>query len=487
MSQDLRILIVEDDLDFRTQTVRSLLPLNEVTEASNLAQARAALQRHTFDVMILDRKLPDGEAIELLEEISSTQPSAAVLILTGDSDQSLVRKYMAMGAHDYVQKTENAVFDLKIRIPAALATIALQRKSKALEETLGASFRHEIVGKSEQTRRLRERILSLKGSNVPVLITGESGTGKENIAQMIHRAEGSARRPFVAVNCGAIPEHLIESELFGHRKGAFTGAIKDQIGKFELAHQGDIFLDEIGDLPLSAQVKLLRVLQEGEFYRVGDTALRRVSVRIIAATNKDLAKMVAENRFREDLFYRLNVMPIRTTPLRERVEDIEDIARFLITIHGKGRTTVDPSALKTLTHYRWPGNVRELNNTIERALIEARIRGSQHLEARDFMMADDRNEISNSYGGARLPAKTSEVSLESLEAYLQNAEREYLVRALSFFDGSVAELARHLNYSRSTLFKRVAALQLNGQRPGLSRAPASSEKDTARDAIGKTL
>jgi two-component system response regulator AtoC len=475
MSQDLKILIVEDDADFRRQTARSLLPLNDITEAESLAQARQALQKHAFDVIILDRRLPDGEAHEILEEISTSQPSAAVLILTGDSDQTLVRKYMAMGAHDYVQKTENAIFDLKIRIPAALATIALQRKSKALEDSISASFRHEIVGKSEATRHLRERILSLKGSNIPILITGESGTGKENIAQMIHRTEGSNRRPFVAVNCGALAEHLVESELFGHRRGAFTGAATDQIGKFELAHQGDIFLDEIGDLPLAAQVKLLRVLQEGEFYRVGDSTVRRVSVRVIAATNRDLAKMVTDGTFRKDLYYRLNVISLKTTPLRERPEDIEDIARFLITVHGRGRFSIDPTTLKRLGRYSWPGNVRELSNSIERAMIEAKIRGSHLLEAKDLLPTAYELDPGQPVSGGSLPSKAEQVTLEGLEEYIKRAEREYLGRALSFFGGSVGDLARHLNYSRSTLFKRIAALNLPGNRPGLSRSSNPSE------------
>jgi DNA-binding NtrC family response regulator len=483
MSQDLKILLVEDDDDFRKQTVRSLLPFNEVTEASSLRQAREAIAKSSFDVAILDKSLPDGESGEIVQEIATNHPNCAIIVLTGDADQALVHRYMNLGVHDYVQKTENAVLDLRIRIPAALATIALQRKSQALEERVSSTFRHEIVGKSEATRKLRERVLSLKGNRFPVLITGESGTGKESVAQMLHKIEGSSRRPFVTVNCGAIPENLVESELFGHCRGAFTGAVRNQIGKFDLAHQGDIFLDEIGDLPLAAQVKLLRVLQEGEFYRVGETSIRRVSVRIIAATNRDLTQLVREGRFREDLYYRINVIPIQTTPLRDRLEDIPDIVRFVLAVVGKGRYQITEDALVLLARPTWKGNVRELVNVVDRATIEANIRSSIVLESRDFSFLTEAPSKSID-GRPSLPKQRSEISLKALDEYVQQAEKEFLAQALNLYDGNVTELAQQIGYSRSALFRRVANAGLNGTRAGLtttnSQGEAGSGKATHR-------
>jgi transcriptional regulator with PAS, ATPase and Fis domain len=342
---------------------------------------------------------------------------------------------------------------------------------------VAGAFRHEIVGKSEATRQLRERVLQLKGSRFPILITGESGTGKESIARMLHKIERPGR-PFVIVNCGAIAENLVESELFGHVRGAFTGAVRDQAGKFELAHQGDIFLDEFGELPLAAQVKLLRVLQDGSFHRVGDRSERRVSVRVIAATNRDLGQLVAEGKFREDLYFRVNVIPIHATALRERPEDIADIARFLLTIHGKGRFTIAPEAVDALSAHHWPGNVRELGNAIERAIIEAKIRGSKQIELVDFtsifQLGMPGDEI-------KLPARASEVSVEGFEEYVRQAERKYLARALGYFGGSVIALSEHMSISRSALFRRVsnAGLAAGGRRPGLTTAVGKEPADAA--------
>jgi DNA-binding NtrC family response regulator len=469
---------VEDERDFRKQVVRSLLPFNEITEAVSLKDARQAIARSSFDVAILDKKLEDGEALELIPELRANHPNCAILILTGHSDKAktTATRYLDAGAHDYVEKSEDAVLELKIRIPAAVAMLALKRRSESLEQLLKTAFRHDIVGKSESTRRLRERILSLKGSNFPVLITGESGTGKEGVARMLNKIEENARRPLVIVNAGAIHENLIESELFGVKKGGYTGANSDRPGKFEIAHQGDLFLDEIGDLPLPAQVKLLRVIEHGEFYRVGDSVLRRVSVRLIAATNKDLEQLVREGKFREDLYYRINVIPIQTTPLRERREDIPDIARFVLTLAGEGRFTIDPSAFDAFAEYHWPGNVRELVNAVERATIEAKLRGSTCLQMSHFSFVTNRGRM---VGRSNLPERSEDVSYAAMQDYVTQAERDYMARALTFFDGSVDRLAKHMGKSRSALFRRAGNVGLTGQRPGLTTAGKEEEHEEA--------
>ncbi|MGK5084168.1 sigma 54-interacting transcriptional regulator [Bdellovibrionota bacterium FG-1] len=290
--------------------------------------------------------------------------------------------------------------------------------------------------------------------------------GKELVAQMLSKNESSSR-VLIPVNCGAISENLIESELFGHCRGAFTGAVKDRIGKFELAHHGDLFLDEIGDLPLAAQVKLLRVLQEGEITRVGETSSRRVSVRIIAATNRNLLAMVENGTFRTDLYYRLNVIPIQTTPLRERPSDIPDIARFLLTILAKGKIRLDDRALDLLVRQSWPGNIRELRNTIERAIIEAQIRHSDTIETRDLDFLSEERQKSHP-GQISLPSLLTEISMESWDGYVRQAEREYLLKAMALFEDNVEALARHMSYGRSTLFKRLSALGLSRRKPGLT-------------------
>lgn len=274
---------------------------NDVSEADSLASARAVLQRETFDVVILDKGLPDGDGIELLTEIKASHPSTVVIVLTSDSDFSSVKHCIARGADDYVVKSENVVPDLLVRIPIAVSKAASTRKLANLEQLVKDAFKYEIVGKSPSTMDLRKTILSFKGSCAHVLITVESGTGKELIARRLNSIEEDRNRPFVAVNCGTIPANLLESELFGCKKGSFTGALHDKIGKFELAHNGDLFLDEIGELPLAAQVHLLRAIQQGEITRVGDSRVIRARCGIIAATNLNLLQMVREGRFLEDL------------------------------------------------------------------------------------------------------------------------------------------------------------------------------------------
>ena len=332
MDRGLKILIIEDDAMFRGQVAQLLGVYNDIHEAGTLAEAKAKLERNSYNVVLLDKTLPDGNGADLIPEIKRESPATVVIVLTGDSDMNAVPKCLDAGAQDYIRKSENVVSELLIRIPLAISRTSLEVRSIQLETLMRESYRYEILGHSPQTNELRKQIAELKGVQSPILITGESGTGKELIARRLHHIEGKAARPFIAVNAGAMPDTLIESELFGHRRGSFTSATEDRAGKFELADGGDLFLDEIGELPLALQSKLLRVIQEGEVTRLGDSKVRRVNVRIIAATNRPMEDLLKEKLFREDLYYRLNVHRIQATPLRERLMDIEDIAMLTMNI-----------------------------------------------------------------------------------------------------------------------------------------------------------
>lgn len=466
-----KILLVEDMESFRGAVSQLLSVYNDVDEADSLASARSILQTKTFDVVILDKGLPDGDGIELLGEIKGSHPNTVVIVLTSDSDFSAVKHCIARGADDYVVKSENVVPDLLVRIPIAVSKAASNRRLTSLEQLVKDAFRYEIVGKSPSTMELRETVLSLKATNAHVLITGESGTGKELIARRLNSVEEDRSRPFVAVNCGAIPENLIESELFGHKKGAFTGAVQDRQGKFELADKGDLFLDEIGELPLAAQARLLRVIQEGEVNRVGDNRTIMVSCRIIAATNRDLEQMIREGKFREDLYHRLNVVAIETTPLRERPSDISDLAKLFTLQIGGPNFKISDRAIKSLKDYDWPGNIRELRNAVERALIATRRRKSLELSVEDVTV----NRSAESLGQrtrkleSSLPSDLSDLTPNHYGEFLELLEKEYLKTALELTNGSATELSRRLGLARSTTFKKLKELKLSDELPRLGK------------------
>lgn len=471
MKSAFKILLVEDMDSFRGAVSQLLGVYNDVSEAESLEAARKLLQKQNFEVVILDKGLPDGDGIELLTEIKGSHPNTVVIILTSDSDFSAVKHCIARGADDYVVKSENIIPDLLVRIPVAVSKAASNRRLATLEQLVKDAFRYEIVGKSPSTMELRESVLSLKATNAHVLITGESGTGKELIARRLNSIEEDKSRPFVAVNCGAIPENLIESELFGHKKGAFTGALQDRAGKFELAHNGDLFLDEIGELPLAAQARLLRVIQEGEVVRVGDDRVIQARCRIVAATNRNLETMVREGKFREDLYHRLNVVRIETTPLRERPEDVGDLAKLFTLQVGGPNFKISDRAIKNLRDYDWPGNIRELRNAIERALIATRRRKAVEVTVEDVSLNRSAENIGQRTRKleAALPVELSELSPSHLENFMQVIEREYFRSALELTNGSATEMSRRLGIARSTTFKKLKQLNLSDEQPRLKR------------------
>src|SRR4051812_32298452 len=370
------ILVVDDDTEVRYSLNRVLSSRSyKVQEAPSGEEGVAAVKKQPPDVVLLDNRMTGMTGLETLQHIRAANPKQLVILMTAYGTAQTAIEAMKFGAFDYVVKP----FDppkLLALVESALRTQADIRSAGGVQPVINSEDHKEgIVGTSTPMQQVFKIIGQVAASDVTVMITGESGTGKELIARSIHRHSHRGARPFVAVNCSAIPENLIESELFGHERGAFTGATAQRLGKFEVCDGGTIFLDEIGDMTPATQTKILRVLQEGEIQRVGSSETLKVNVRVIAATNKDLETLVKDKEFREDLYYRLNVVRVRLPPLRERVEDVPQIVDYFIQSMAKAKKTkarkVSPEALAILCRHNWPGNVRELENMIYRSAVIA--------------------------------------------------------------------------------------------------------------------
>lgn len=370
----MKILIVDDE--------KSICDLLEIVfkrdgyQVKTVSSGRAVLEllsREPFDLIVSDIKMPGMTGLELLREVRSLLPDVVFVFMTAFASTSTAIQALRMGANNYIIKTENFVDELKVVIEKEVQEMKVRQENRSLKRELSRfSALENIIGSSPKTRALTQLIRTVASTNSTVLITGESGTGKELVARALHHLSPRASDPFTSINCGAFPETLLESELFGYVKGAFTGAASNKKGLFEVSDRGAIFLDEIGEMSSTMQVKLLRVLQDRKIRPVGGTDEISVDVRVIAATNRDLQKMVAEKTFREDLYYRISVIPILVPPLRERLEDIRALSdhflkRFSASM-GKSIVSVEPEVYETLEAYDWPGNVRELENTIERAV-----------------------------------------------------------------------------------------------------------------------
>jgi two-component system nitrogen regulation response regulator GlnG len=368
------ILVVDDDTEVRYSLNRVLSSQHyKVSESPSGEEGVAAVKRQPPDVVLLDNRMTGMSGLETLQHIRAANPKQLVILMTAYGTAQTAIEAMKFGAFDYVVKP----FDppkLIALVESALRTQADSRSAGSPQPAINPEDHKEgIIGTSAPMQQVFKIIGQVAASDVTVMITGESGTGKELVARSIHRHSHRSAKPFVAVNCSAIPENLIESELFGHERGAFTGATAQRLGKFEVCDGGTIFLDEIGDMTPATQTKILRVLQEGEIQRVGGSETIKVNVRVIAATNKDLEALVKDKEFREDLYYRLNVVRLRLPPLRERVEDVPQIVEFFLQNLARGKKTkarrVSPEALAILCRHRWPGNVRELENTIHRSAV----------------------------------------------------------------------------------------------------------------------
>jgi two-component system response regulator HydG len=377
MAEPALILVADDDPGLRESLERTLTREGyRVVAASDGRAALERLQSGGIDLILSDLKMPGLSGIELLHAAKAIAPDVDVILLTAFGTIEEAVKAMKDGAYDFLTKPVQRP-QLQRVIRQALERRALIEQNRVLQQRLDALLQQgAVIGSSPAFRRMMTLIEQVAGSSATVLIQGESGTGKEGAARLIHQRSARGNRPFVAVNCAALPEPLLESELFGYEKGAFTGAAGRKEGRFEMADGGTLFLDEVSDLSLVTQPKILRVLQEGEFERLGGTRSIRVDVRIVAATNQDLAQMVREKRFREDLYYRLNVITINVPPLRERREDVRFLAEHFLRIYAaKNNRRLEgftPDALARLEGYSWPGNVRELENVIERGVVLAR-------------------------------------------------------------------------------------------------------------------
>ncbi len=371
---DARILVVEDE-----QSMRELLTImlkKETYQVSTLGDGQSAIEairREPFDLIITDVRMPGVDGLQVLKAAKDLSPDTMIIMITAFATTETAVEAMKLGAYDYITKPFN-LDEIKLVIKNALERKRLREENLRLRRELETQYRFEnIVGKSAKIQAVFDTVRKIADSPSTVMITGESGTGKELVARAIHFNSQRRDKPFISVNCGAIPEGLMESELFGHVKGSFTGAVANKIGLFSAADGGTLFLDEITEIPALVQVKLLRAIQEREIRRVGDTKDTKVSVRLIAASNKELEKALADGTLREDLFYRLNVIPIRLPPLLERLEDIPLLAAHFVQKFGKelGKEVrgVAPDAMAVLERYHWPGNVRELENVIERAMV----------------------------------------------------------------------------------------------------------------------
>jgi two-component system NtrC family response regulator len=443
------ILLIEDDasgrqvLDFRLQQAGY-----QVITAVDGQQGYQLFTEHFPDLVITDMAMPAMNGLELTQQIKLIAPDIPIIVVTAFGDVQTAVTAIKSGAADYLTKPLNWE-ELKVIIERCLNLQELLHENRRLQALVTERFQFDnIIGSAKSMQAIYNLLARVARTDVTVLLLGESGTGKELVAKSLHHHSLRSLKSFVTIDCSAIPEQLLESELFGHRKGAFTGAVYDKRGLFEEAQHGTVFLDEIGELPLKLQAKLLRVLQDGEFMRLGETQQRRVNVRIIAATNRHLAKMVAAGEFREDLFFRLNIMPIKLPPLRERREDIPLLVNNFLNEtaqrHQLPKPQISPEVYQAFNRYPWPGNVRELRNTVERLVILA---GEAPVTEAD--LPDEIRAI------ATAPNSLLPFALPPATLDLEQLEREIIRQALIKHQWNQTHTAKYLNITRNTLIYRM--------------------------------
>jgi len=442
-----KILIIEDEKGMN-EVLRILLEAEgyDVTSAFDGYEGVDAIKNDIFDLVITDIKMPGLSGFEVLKTVKEISPDTIVIMITAFGTTESAIEAMKLGAYDYINKPFK-IDEIRLVIKKALEKRTLAREIKLLKENISSSYELEnIIGKSASMQQLLMSLPKIAQSLSNVLITGESGTGKELIAHAIHNLSPRSSKNFVALNCAAFPEGLLESELFGHMRGAFTGAVSNKQGLFEVADNGTIFLDEIAEMPVSLQSKLLRVLEDGTFRRVGGVNDINVDVRIISATNRDIEEMVVEKNFREDLFYRLNVIPVHIPPLRERKDDIPLLINHFMQM-GAGEKRFSTDAMDALVIHDWKGNVRELQNMIERivTLSEGNEITTDMLPREIFQMA-------------AAPPSFPDISGPDfdLDSLLAEMEKSYILRALSMTNGAKNEAARLLNISFRSFRHRLA-------------------------------
>lgn len=439
--KNITILTVDDDDEFRGVVARRFQRRGyHVEHTGSPSQALAIAERQHFDVAILDIAMPEMDGIQLLERLRQIDPDTQLIMLTGQGTIETAIRAMKLGAYDYLTKPCELA-ELEVQVERAYEKGQLARENQNLKTALRRSGPPtQIIGNSPAIRQLLHMIEKVAATDSSVLIQGESGTGKELVARAVHQGSPRADKPLVVINCAALQETLLESELFGHEKGAFTSAIATKQGLFEVADGGTLFIDEIGEMAGGLQAKLLRVLEDGRFRRVGSTKEINTDVRIIAATNKDLAKEVATNRFRDDLYFRLNVITIPIPPLRDRIEDIPLLVDYFLSQGVRGPRSIEPEALATLVAYRWPGNVRELANVIERARILA---DGPSITLQDLPLGIVQPS----------PVRAGEPAPRSNGSNLEELERHHIQRILDAESWNKARAARSLGISRRRLYR----------------------------------
>ena len=466
------ILLVDRETDFLEWAQHQLKgPKNRVLLETSADAAYKTFCMEQPDLVLAETNLHPFTGLELLARIRKHTPNAMVILTSAFGTTQSVIEAMKMGAFDFVRK-EQLPFNIKVVADSALQAAAELRSASAFKPQLTVEQHQEdIVGRSEAMQQVFKMIGRVSGSEAPVMVTGESGTGKELVARAIHNYSARSGHSFLAINCAAIPDNLLESELFGHEKGSFTGAHYQRIGRFEQSDQGTLFLDEIGEMPLQVQSKILRVLQEGEFSRVGGNVTLKTDVRIIAATNKTLEQEVANKLFREDLFYRLNVVRIHLPPLRQRKEDIRLLAEYFLqkiaTVRHVPRLSLSEEAIRVMEAYPWPGNVRELENTIQRATVLAT---TDVLLPKDIPLglASHSGSYSDNTNPAPSQVQAGNITVESaIELLLSKAladpglqllpwlEREFTIYAMKSTKGNQVKAAKALGITRATLRKRI--------------------------------
>jgi two-component system, NtrC family, response regulator AtoC len=491
MRERTQILVADDEPNLR-RVLSAQLERDgfDVIAVEDGEQAMAALEEHHIDLVITDLRMPKVDGLQVLKHVTATYPRVPVIVITAHGTVDTAVEALKLGAFDYVTKPFDRA-ELHQAVVKAVRTRELNQLYASAEP--GVRGRYRIIGQSAPMLEVYDVIERVADTPSTVLVTGESGTGKELIARALHENSARSERPFVRVNCAAIPPDLIESELFGYEKGAFTGAVTSKPGRFELAHEGTLFLDEIGEIPVSMQVKLLRALQEQEFERVGGIKTIRVDVRLIAATNRNLESAIRDGEFREDLFYRLNVVHVHLAPLRDRPSDIPLLLEHLVEklnarLHRQLRGFSD-EALDRLRAYAWPGNIRELENVVERCMLfcDGEIIRVEHLPPSTRSAAPDRDErlrpevalapgdrpfeseASPDHHARRLRAETIDAALgtasdaglkEAVREATAKVERELIVAALARTGGNVTHTARLLRISRKSLQTKMKELGL---------------------------
>ncbi|MCA8922638.1 MAG: sigma-54-dependent Fis family transcriptional regulator [Planctomycetes bacterium] len=455
-----KILIADDHQGMRDMIVEMLLGLDhEATGVTDGLEARQALAAGDYDLLVTDLRMPGLDGMALLRSLRDEGSGVGVIVMTAHGSVESAVEAMSLGALDFAQKPF-PLSAIEAKVKKALERLSMTRTNQLLRDEINQRF-GSLIGGSPSMQRVFELIAKVSETTTPVLVLGESGTGKELVARELHRRSPRADGPFITVNCAALAEGLLESELFGHERGAFTGAVQSKKGKFELAHEGTLFLDEVGEIPLATQVKLLRFLQEKEMERVGGNRLIKVDVRVVCATNRNVKELIADGRFREDLFYRINVITVEMPPLRERREDIPLLVEALLRRHAANtglQGTVADDAMNLFQIYEWPGNVRELENVLERALVLADAGASGH---RRISGKDLPAEIQ---GGEGAPAAQREyMEASGLSDQIERIEREIIRKALVEAQWNQTKAAKALHLKRSSLQYKMKKYEL--QRP----------------------